>query len=108
MTTLITHRFPIEDRRLWCLQGGDVVGHEFASCRAGAAEHPGRRCARGVHRHRHGLSHPGVEDDASRVAQRIVAGLEDGAGEVLTDDITTNVKAALSGPVERLTFALAH
>src|SRR6476469_821913 len=42
------------------------------------------------------------------VAQRIVAGLEDGAVEVLTDDITINVKAALSGPVERLTFALAH
>jgi hypothetical protein len=28
--------------------------------------------------------------------------------EVLTDDITTNAKAALSGRVERLTFALAH
>ena len=42
------------------------------------------------------------------VAQRIVAGLQDGAVEVLTDDITTKVKAALSGPVERLTFALAH
>ena len=44
----------------------------------------------------------------AEVAQRIVAGLEDGAVEVLTDDITINVKAALSGPVERLTFALAH
>jgi NAD(P)-dependent dehydrogenase (short-subunit alcohol dehydrogenase family) len=44
----------------------------------------------------------------TEVAQRIVDGLEDGAVEVLTDDITTNVKAALSGPVERLTFALAH
>ena len=42
------------------------------------------------------------------VARRIVDGLEDGAVEVLTDDITINVKAALSGPVERLTFALAH
>ena len=38
----------------------------------------------------------------AEVAQRIVAGLEDGAVEVLTDDITINVKAALSGPVERL------
>ena len=28
--------------------------------------------------------------------------------EVLTDDVTANAKAALSGPVERLTFALAH
>lgn len=42
------------------------------------------------------------------VAKRIVTGLEDGAVEVLTDDITVNVKAALSGPVERLTFALAY
>jgi NAD(P)-dependent dehydrogenase (short-subunit alcohol dehydrogenase family) len=44
----------------------------------------------------------------AEVAKRIVDGLEDGAVEVLTDDITINVKAALSGPVERLTFALAH
>ena len=44
----------------------------------------------------------------AEVAQRIVAGLEDGAVEVLTDHITINVKAALSGPVERLTFALAQ
>ena len=44
----------------------------------------------------------------TEVAKRIVDGLEDGAVEVLTDDITINVKAALSGPVERLTFALAH
>lgn len=44
----------------------------------------------------------------AEVAQRIVAGREDGTGEVLTDDIITKVKAALSGPVERLTFALAH
>ena len=28
MTTLITQRFPIEDRRLWCLQGGDVVDED--------------------------------------------------------------------------------
>ena len=44
----------------------------------------------------------------AEVAQRIVAGLEDDAAEVLTDDITADVEAALSGPVERLTFALAH
>lgn len=42
------------------------------------------------------------------VAKRIVDGLEEGAVEVLTDDITINAKAAVSGPVERLTFALAH
>jgi hypothetical protein len=28
--------------------------------------------------------------------------------EVLIDDITANAKAALRGPVERLTFASAH
>ena len=44
----------------------------------------------------------------AEVAKRIVDGLEDGAVEVLTDDITINVKAALSGPVERLTFSLAQ
>jgi hypothetical protein len=44
----------------------------------------------------------------TEVAKRIVDGLEDGAVEVLTDDVTINVKAALSGPVERLTFASAH
>ena len=51
---------------------------------------------------------PVSEMKPAEVAQRIVAGREDGTGEVLTDDITTKVKAALSGPVERLTFALAH
>ncbi len=44
----------------------------------------------------------------TEVAKRIVTGLEDGAVEVLVDDITVDVKAALSGPVERLTFALAQ
>ncbi len=42
----------------------------------------------------------------AEVAKRIVTGLEDGADEILTDDISVDVKAALSGPVERLTFAL--
>ncbi|OBK16506.1 SDR family oxidoreductase [Mycobacterium asiaticum] len=41
------------------------------------------------------------------VAKRIVDGLEAGAVEVLTDDVTVKVKAALSGPVENLTFSLA-
>ena len=44
----------------------------------------------------------------AEVAKLIVDGLEEGAVEVLTDDVTVNVKAALTGPVERLTFALAH
>jgi NAD(P)-dependent dehydrogenase (short-subunit alcohol dehydrogenase family) len=42
------------------------------------------------------------------VAKSIVDGLEEGAVEVLTDDITINAKAALSGAVERLTFAMSH
>jgi NAD(P)-dependent dehydrogenase (short-subunit alcohol dehydrogenase family) len=41
------------------------------------------------------------------VAARIVDGLEAGAAEVLADDITVNVKAALSGPVENLVFSVA-
>ena len=44
----------------------------------------------------------------TEVARRIIDALEDGAVEVLTDDATAQVKAALSGPVENLTFALAH
>ncbi|BBZ31683.1 SDR family oxidoreductase [Mycolicibacterium confluentis] len=42
------------------------------------------------------------------VAQRILDALEAGANEVLTDDATAQAKAALSGPVENLTFALSH
>lgn len=44
----------------------------------------------------------------AEIARRIVDGLEAGALEVLTDEATVNVKAALSGPVENLAFALAH
>ncbi|QYC38170.1 putative oxidoreductase [Nonomuraea coxensis DSM 45129] len=39
------------------------------------------------------------------VATRILDGLEAGATEVLTDEATVAAKAALSGPVERLTFS---
>lgn len=42
------------------------------------------------------------------VAKRIIDALEDGAVEVLADDVTVAAKAALSGPVENLTFALAR
>jgi NAD(P)-dependent dehydrogenase (short-subunit alcohol dehydrogenase family) len=42
------------------------------------------------------------------IAARIVDGLESGAIEVLADDATVHAKAALSGPVENLTFALSH
>ncbi|MFF7749176.1 SDR family oxidoreductase [Streptomyces sp. NPDC007971] len=42
------------------------------------------------------------------VAARIVDGLEAGVTEVLTDDVTVATKAALSGPVEGLTFPTAH
>lgn len=41
------------------------------------------------------------------IAARIVDGLEAGDTEVLADDVTITVKAALSGPVEHLTFAAA-
>jgi NAD(P)-dependent dehydrogenase (short-subunit alcohol dehydrogenase family) len=41
----------------------------------------------------------------TEVAGRIVDGLEAGATEVLADDTTVAVKAALSGPVERLVFS---
>jgi NAD(P)-dependent dehydrogenase (short-subunit alcohol dehydrogenase family) len=44
----------------------------------------------------------------AEVARRIIDALEDGAVEVLTDDVTVQAKAALSGPVEKLTFALTH
>jgi len=39
------------------------------------------------------------------IAARIVDGLEAGDTEVLADDVTVTVKAALSGPVEHLTFS---
>ncbi|OBK18435.1 SDR family oxidoreductase [Mycobacterium asiaticum] len=42
------------------------------------------------------------------IAKRIVDGLEAGAVEVLTDDVTVNVKSVLSGPVENLDFSLAQ
>jgi len=41
------------------------------------------------------------------IAARIVDGLETGDTEVLADDVTVTVKAALSGPVEHLTFSAA-
>lgn len=42
------------------------------------------------------------------VARSILDGVESGAAEVLADDISVSVKAALSGPVENLHFALSH
>lgn len=42
------------------------------------------------------------------VATRIIDALEAGAAEVLVDEASISTKAALSGPVENLTFALAH
>lgn len=41
------------------------------------------------------------------IAARIVDGLEAGRSEVLADDVTVAAKAALGGPVERLSFAAA-
>ncbi|WP_067852895.1 SDR family oxidoreductase [Nocardia shimofusensis] len=43
----------------------------------------------------------------AEIAARILDGLEAGESEVLADDVTVAVKAALGGPVERLTFASA-
>lgn len=42
------------------------------------------------------------------VARRILDGVESGAVEVLADDISGSVKAALSGPVENLSGDLTH
>jgi NAD(P)-dependent dehydrogenase (short-subunit alcohol dehydrogenase family) len=43
----------------------------------------------------------------AQIAARIVDGLEAGDTEVLADDAALTVKAALSGPVEHLTFSAA-
>jgi NAD(P)-dependent dehydrogenase (short-subunit alcohol dehydrogenase family) len=43
----------------------------------------------------------------AEIAARIVDGLEAGDTEVLADNVTVTVKAALSGPVEHLTFSAA-
>ncbi|MFC9255531.1 SDR family oxidoreductase [Amycolatopsis thailandensis] len=42
------------------------------------------------------------KNDPRDVARQVVDGLEKGETEVLTDDLTRRVKAALSGPVEQL------
>ncbi|MGB3473947.1 MAG: SDR family oxidoreductase [Mycobacterium sp.] len=49
-----------------------------------------------------------VKVTPAEVARRIADGLESGAVEVLADDVSVGVKAALSGPVEKLSFALPH
>jgi NAD(P)-dependent dehydrogenase (short-subunit alcohol dehydrogenase family) len=51
---------------------------------------------------------PGPRTTAADIATRIIDGLEAGAIEVLADDVSVGVKAALSGPVENLIFALSH
>lgn len=51
---------------------------------------------------------PAPKASPSDVAKRILDGLEQDAVEVLTDDLSINVKAALSGPVERLTLSFTH
>ncbi|QEV19095.1 SDR family oxidoreductase [Streptomyces alboniger] len=43
--------------------------------------------------------------EPAEIAARIVEGLEAGEAEVLADDVTGRVKAALSEPVEHLTFS---
>ncbi|GHH85768.1 putative short chain dehydrogenase/reductase [Streptomyces sulfonofaciens] len=44
----------------------------------------------------------------AEVASRVLDGLESGAGEVLADDVTRNVKELLAGPVEKLTLELVR
>ncbi|WP_046315021.1 SDR family oxidoreductase [Mycobacterium sp. UM_Kg1] len=51
---------------------------------------------------------PAAKVTPAEVARRIVDGLEAGAVEVLADELSVEVKAALSGPVEKLSSALAH
>ncbi len=50
---------------------------------------------------------PGPNTTAADIATRIVDGLESGAVEVLADEVSVGVKSALSGPVEKLTCAMA-
>lgn len=51
---------------------------------------------------------PAPKATPADVARRIVDGLKENSVEVLTDDLSVNVKAALSGPVERLTLSFNH
>ncbi|ORV44637.1 short-chain dehydrogenase [Mycolicibacter engbaekii] len=51
---------------------------------------------------------PAAKVTPADVARRIVDGLEAGAVEVLADELSVDVKASLSGPVEKLSSALAH
>lgn len=44
---------------------------------------------------------------AAAISARIVDSFEGGDVEVLADDVTVTLKAALSGPVEQLTFSAA-
>nr|CRL82087.1 short chain dehydrogenase [Mycolicibacter nonchromogenicus] len=44
----------------------------------------------------------------TEVARRILDGVEAGDLEVLADALTVDVKAALSGPVEKLSSGLGH
>ncbi len=51
---------------------------------------------------------PVPKSSPADIAARILDGLEAGAVEVLADEVTVAVKAALSGPVENLTFSQSH
>ncbi len=42
------------------------------------------------------------------IAQRIIDALEKGDNEVLADDLTTQIKSLLSGPVENLAYRPGH
>jgi len=51
---------------------------------------------------------PAAKSSPAVVAHRIIDALEAGEAEVLTDADTVQAKAALTGPVERLTLDLGH
>ena len=65
----------------------------------------GRSCRRrphGLRRHRHGGTRRRTQDAPRRPRDEGVRRLEAGAYEVVADEISVQVKAALSGPVEAL------
>ncbi|BBJ38393.1 putative short chain dehydrogenase/reductase [Streptomyces antimycoticus] len=51
---------------------------------------------------------PGQKLSPAEVARTVLDGIEDGASEVLVDDVTRQMKAALAGPVEGLTVSLGR
>ncbi|MGP3943797.1 MULTISPECIES: SDR family oxidoreductase [Streptomyces] len=51
---------------------------------------------------------PAQKTSPAEVAKKVLDGVEDGVSEVLVDDVTRQMKAALAGPVEGLTVPLGR